>query len=852
MTRIILTSLWSRRRRLLGASIAVVIGVAFLVATLVLGDSMRAGFDSAFSQMYAGTDLVVRSSTEIGADGVTQRGTLDATVAQEINAVPGVERIAISVEGTAQIVGADGTPIGGEGPPTLGGNWIDEPDRTTGGFNPYTLVEGGPPLADEEVVIDRGSATSGDLHIGDRTTILTPDPVPVTIVGIASFGGDDSIGGSSYAGFTLATSQHLFVDDPDRITSVQIAVNDSSSPTVVRSTLQTTLPAGIQVVDRAELVAEQNQMVEDEFIGFFEALLLVFAMVALLVATFSIHNTFSILVAQRTAESALLRALGASRRQVLMSVTIESFIVGLVASAVGLGAGIGLAAGLKELMDVAGFGLPGALGLTVVTETLVVASLIGIGVTLLASVAPAVRASKVAPLASMREAAVDRSSASKRRAIIGATLGAAGGAIVVSASTAGDSALVRAGVGSVVTLVGLILLGPVVARVATSLIGLPVAAIRGPAGKMARRNAMRQPKRTAGTASALMLGTAVVVFFASFGSSVKATFDGILDQSFSNDLVIARTSSTGAPLSADLVTQIAALDQVAVAAALADAPIRLDGAEVLAMAGEPAAVAAVADLQVVKGSMAAVGSLGLAVSDDFAEDRGWVVGRQVPIAFADGGTATLTLNAVYGSRNVLGDIFIPTALWRSHHGRGGDAVVLVTLAEGVNIPDGQAAVQVVADRVGAPDVQNRAQFLADKTADIDESLGLIYGLLGLAILIAVIGIANTLSLSLHERTRELGLLRAVGQSRSQLRSTVRWESVIISIFGTVGGVGLGTFLSWGVVRALSAQEDVGIFRLPVTTLVIVLALAVVAGIVAAIRPARRAARLDILAAIATV
>jgi putative ABC transport system permease protein len=844
-------SLWSRKRRLLGASTAVVIGVAFLVATLILGDSMRTGFATFFADSNKGIDLFIRNGTEVGSDDYVQKGTLDEALVDMLAVQPGVERVAANIEGTAQIVATDGTPIGGEGPPTLGGNWIDDTGVSGPGFNGYSITEGRAPAADNEVVIDRGSAKEGKLHIGDTTTVLTPEPVKVDVVGIVAFGSDDNIGGASYTGFTFGAAQQHLLGQAGRITSILVAADDGVTPEQLRTALIPVLPTDSETLTGAERTEEEKQALNDDFLGFFEAFLLAFAVVALLVATFSIHNTFSILVAQRTRESALLRALGASRRQVLIAVGGEALALSFIASAIGIGAGVGLAAGLKALMDAAGFGLPSAIGLEIETATMVTGMVVGIAVTLVATIAPAIKATRIAPLAAMRDVAVDRSGASKARAILGLLVTAAGVATVFTATRTPDDALATAGLGALVTMIGAVILGPVVATLATSVLGAPVAVLRGHAGSLARRNAMRNPRRSAGTASALMFGTAVVALFATFGSSMKASFEGLVDDSFAGDLVVAQNGFSGSPLPEEMTPAIAALAEVEIAAALANAPIVLDGNDEIATAADPEPFAAAGDLDVIAGSLASMTANGVAVSEAYAGDHGWTIGTVVPVAFADGSTDQLSVEAIYSRRNIVGDVIITDEIWQPHQGRSGDSAILVSLASGVRSADGKAAVQAVSDRFHGPDVQDRNEFANSISEDVDQMLGLIYGLLGLAILIAVLGIANTLSLSIHERTRELGLLRAVGQSRRQLRSTVRWESVIIAIFGTVGGIALGTFLGWGIVRAMLAQEGIGIFEAPIATLVAVLGLAMVAGIVAAVRPARRAAKLDILQAIAT-
>jgi putative ABC transport system permease protein len=530
---------------------------------------------------------------------------------------------------------------------------------------------------------------------------------------------------------------------------------------------------------------------------------------------------------------------------------IESLIVGIVASGIGMLAGIGLANGLDALLDSLGFGIPtSTLGLD--RNTVLASMIVGVGVTLVACLGPAIKASRVAPLAALRDVEVDRSGASKVRAVIGTLVTAGGVALVVLAPENPDSAMSRVGIGALLTLVGVVLVGPVVARTAAGLIGAPIAATRGQTGKLARRNAMRNPRRTAGTASALMLGTAVVALFASFGASIKRSLDELVADAYEGDLVVVQEGWGGVGLSPDLAAEIGALPEVQTSTGLAFANVTIDGeAQDETFAIDPPAVNEVVDLEVVAGSLDSMTSDGLAVSTSMAQDEGWQLGTEVPVAYPDGATGTLAVQALYEDGNILGDLLMHEQAWSAHTPRVDDFIVLISLADGVSIDDGRAAIAPVTERLGAPDVQDRDEYLETATAEVDQMLGLVYGLLGLAILIALLGIANTLSLSLYERTRELGLLRAVGQTRRQLRRTVRWESVIIAVFGTIGGLALGTFIGWGLMRSFKATEGIGTFVAPANTLVIVLVAAMVAGVLAAVRPARRAAKLDVLEAIAT-
>ncbi len=608
--------------------------------------------------------------------------------------------------------------------------------------------------------------------------------------------------------------------------------------------VQATLPDGTEAVTGATLRAEFQHAIDSGFLDFFRSLLLAFAAVAMLVATFSIYNTLSIVVAQRTRESALLRALGASRRQVLRSVVGEAFIVGAVASGIGLAVGYGIAAGLKALL-VEQLQLPGGVLLTGATIT--AALVVGIGVTLVASIAPAVKASRVAPLAALRDVAVDRSAASAKRAIAGLVVTGAGATALIAG---GSMALV--GLGTLVTLVGFVLLGPVVARPAAAVIGAPIAVLRGRAGRLARRNAMRNPRRTAATASALMIGVAVVAAFTVLGASVKASLAHTADTAVLADLVVAQGNSDSAPgLDPAMVPALQQLPQLDAVVGGGIGTIHLDGDTVEPMVMDTARLDAVADMQVQQGSLATLPDDGLAVQSDYAGDRGWTIGTTLPVTFPDGSTSTLTVDALYDLKNLFGDLIVTTGGYAPHATQPTDVVILMTPTPGVTRDAAKAAAQEVTAAFYAPDVQTRSEYLDSVNAQIDQALAFVYGLLAIAVLIAVIGIGNTISLSVYERTRELGLLRAVGQSRRRVRTMVRGEAIVVAIFGTVGGLLLGTAGGWAVVRAIGADEGIVRFALPLDRIAVVVLLGALAGVLAARRPARRAARLDVLAAIAT-
>ena len=841
--RTTLTAAWARKGRLASTSFSVVIGVAFLFATLVLGDTMRSSFSAVFRQANAGADVIVRNAETIGTDDDEVRGHLDRSLVDEVLAVPGVTAVVPQTIGNAQILGTDGSPIGGDGPPTMARDWTDDP------VNPFHLAEGRAPERAGEVVIDARSAEIGDLAVGDETTVLVPEPLPVTVVGIARFGDLSSMSGATFVGFTQTQAIEL-LGAPDEVDELLVR-GDGISEDDLLAAIEPVLPAKAEAMTAAELSAEQQAAVESDFLGFVRLFLLAFAGIALVVASFSIYNTFTILIAQRSRESALLRAIGASRGQVLSSVVIEALVIGLAASVIGIGAGYGLGLGLKALLDMFGLELATA-GLTVGPTAVAASFTVGVAVTVLASLLPALRASRVAPIEALRDAAAESAAISTARIAIGAVAAIAGIGLTVLGPTT-NSAFALVGLGSLLVLAGAVVLGPIVARPAASAIGAPIEQVRGQAGRLARLNAMRNPRRTASSALALVIGTAVVALFATFGSSLQASIDQTVDQSFGGDLVLVQGGFSGAAISPFVGNEVAELPEVDVAVAVANGVARstdTGGGDLLPAATDPARLAALLDMDVEAGSLGDLAPGQVAVGRSFADARRLDIGDELGIEYIDGTEQQLEVGAIYGVEGLLGELIMTTEDWAPHADRPGDVVVLIGLAKGVSLDEGRAAVQAVSDRYAGPEVQDRDEYIDSVAGEVDQLLILVYGLLGLAVLIALLGIANTLSLSIHERTRELGLLRAVGLTRSALRATVRWESVITAVVGTTVGLTVGTFLGWGMVQALATEDGFIIFELPLGTLVVVLGLAVAAGVTAAIRPARRAARLDVLAAIA--
>ncbi|MFP3989798.1 FtsX-like permease family protein [Streptomyces sp. E11-3] len=847
--RISLSSLRAHKRRFAGTSIAVFLGVAFLAGTLVMGDTLRASFDTMFANATSGTDAVVRSSQTITTPGESQgvRQPVDTGLVDEIAKVPGVAAVAPAIEGAGQLVGSDGEPIGGQGPPTVAGNWIDDPE-----LNAYQLAEGRAPEKSGEVVVNRGAAKSGDLKVGDTTTLRTPDPVQVTLVGLATFGGEDGMAQVTYTGMTWADAEKYLTPKPGEAASIQVRAGPGTSQQDLVDALAPVLPDGLEAVTGQAAADENTEMISGQFLDLFTTFLLVFSGIALLVATFSIHNTFAIVVAQRTRENALLRALGAARGQVVGCTLVEAAVVAVLASAAGLLGGIGIAAGLQALFPAIGFPFPEG-DLVVSGLSLLLPLAVGIVVCVGSALLPAVRAGRTAPLAALRESAVDQSGASRARAVTGIALALAAVGITLAGVLATPS-IWLAGTGAVLALAAFVVLGPVASTSAVRVLGGPLDRLRGVTGGLARRNALRSPKRTAATASALMIGVAVVSLFTVFGASLKATMDQTVSRSFAGDVAVSVPGfgASGSGLSPELAGGIARQPEVADAVGLGQGVAEVNGAGRALTVADPVALARGFDLGEVDGSLKDLGTDGIAMSDTEADKRDLKTGSTVELAFTDGEKQDFTVRAVYEQSELAGDYVLTREAWAPHRGQDSDTLVAVTFEDGVSPEEGKAAVSGIAAEYGNPDVQTREEYAESSAGAIDMMLTLVYALLALAVLIALLGIANTLTLAVHERTRELGLLRAVGQTRGQLRAMVRWESVLVAAFGTVGGLALGGFLGWVLVEASEGAGDTAFaFALPPVRLALVALVGLTAGALAGWRPARRAARLDVLRAIGT-
>jgi len=847
--KVTMKNLRAHKRRLLSTSFAIFFGVAFLAGTMMLSDTIGKTFDDLFADVYRDTDAVVRSSSvvegEFGSDDI--RGRIPATLVDEVKDVDGVAEAEGGTQGYAQIVGTNGDVVGnpGMGPPTFGGHWseIDE-------LNPFNLVEGEPPAADDEVVIDRRSADKGDISVGDRIQVLTKDgPIEVTVVGIAKFGDADSPGGASFTLFTEEAAER-YIGEPGMVDSISVLGESGVSQAELRDRIADALSGEDVEVLTGKQITEETQDDIADALSFFTIFLTVFAVVALVVSVFSIYNTFSIIVAQRTRDMALLRAVGASRRQVLGSVIGESAVLGLTASLLGVLGGVAIVYVLKAMLDAFGVDLPAG-GLVLKASTVVVSLVVGFVVTVVAAVGPAVRASRVPPLAALRDVAIDRGGSSRLRLVLGVIVVLLGVAATFSALAGGGSnALFAAGGGVLLVLIGTIVLGPVVARPLSRLIGAPLSRFRGVTGHLAQENSARSPRRTANTAAALLVGVGVVGFFTVLSASIKHSIETIIDRSVTGDFVVDSGTFGGmGGLSPALAEDLNRLPEIDAASGVRYGEADLAGGNEFITAVDPQTFSQIVDTKVTEGSLEDLGDDGLAVFSDTAEEENLAMGDEVTVRFAQTGEQSFRVVAIFDRNDLTGDYIMSTDAFAANVPDQFDSQVYVTLASGVSMEEGRAAIESVADAYPQARVQDQEEFKDSQAAQINQLLGLVYAMLAFAIIIALMGIANTLSLSIHERTRELGLLRAVGMTRSQMRSSVRWESVIIAVFGTLGGLVIAVFFSWAAVSA--ADEEALTFTFPLGSLLILVVLAALAGVLAGLRPASRAAKLDVLRAIAT-
>jgi putative ABC transport system permease protein len=846
MYALALKSILAKKLRTFSTALAVVLGIAFLSGTLVFTDTIRRSFDDLFADVFDTTDVYVRSSTEVDLGfGQTQRGRMPADVADAVREVEGVADIQPVVQGYAQLVGEDGEVVGdpGRGAPTFAMTYVSGP------LSPWRLTDGSRAPSGSEVVVDQGTADAGGVEIGDDVTVLTQTgPHRLTLVGTAMFGSIASPGGASIMLVDLPTSQQLLLDGADEIDALMIdAVQGIDQPTLTER-VAAVLPDGTEALTGTEII-EETQNTIGEGLAFFDTFLLVFAAIGLVVGCFTIYNTFQIVVSQRAREMALLRAVGATQRQVIASQLVEAVVVGVVASVVGLIAGLGVAGLLSEMLAAFGIDVPGG-GTVLATRTVVVSLVVGTIVTVVAATLPAVRAGRIPPLAVIRSMAVGDTQHSRSRLVSGGIVTLFGG-LVYGVGLA-RSELAWVGVGALVTFVGIFVLGPLLARPAARVLGAPVAATMGVAGELAQQNAIRNPKRTARTGGALMVGVALVAAITMIAASTRDWSRDVFGEQFTGDFVVSTSMFNVGGLSPELQLEIAGLPEVAAATGVRVGAAHDDelDRDLQYVAVDPATVTELFDIGMPSDDLAQLSSDGVLLHDGEAADRGVDVGDQLTWTFLDGRTRTLTVEGIYTKDDLAGRVVISHAL----HERSGvdqfDFSIYIESVAAVDDAEVTRALETVVDAYPNAKVESKTAYIDSQAAQIDPILNLMYGLLALAVLIALVNIANSLTLSIHERKHELGLLRAVGMTGGQTRHCVELEAMLVAVIGTLTGLVVGTFFGWSI-SIVGRGTTWDAFVLPVQPLVVIALLAIAGALLSALRPAWHASKLDVLRAIAT-
>jgi putative ABC transport system permease protein len=851
-----LRNVGARKWRAVSTALAVFFGVAMIAGTLMLTDSVNRSFDQIFTEVNAGIDVTVRPRVAVESEfGPLPGKGMDASVLDEVEATPGVAKAQGSIgDASLTILDAEGERIGPPqgGPPHIAISPLEEP------FESFEIVEGERPTTADQVAIDSIAAEEEGYEVGQTVRITGPAGAKeYEISGIGEFGSGTPLGGASLAQFILPEAQRLTGKD-GQFDEIEVQADEGTIPEQLAAALAQRLPRSVEVRTGAETAEEDAGDIQEGF-GFLETALLVFGGIAVFVGAFLIFNTFSITVAQRVREFAMLRTLGASARQVLAAVLAEAAIVGLLASALGIAGGFAFVELIKAAFKGMGFELPTS-GLVVDTTTIAIAIVVGVGATVVSALVPALRATRVAPLEALRESAGSQAEVARRRrrgSVIAALMSVAGLALILIGLFATEDvgpALLRMGVGLVLVFIALAMLGASYVPALSRAIGWPVERLRGVTGRLARENAQRQPGRTAITAGALMVGVTLVVFVGVFTDSIKASIDDTLDRQFAGDVAIVNTDGFS-PIPSAIAEEVAGIEGVETVSPIAQAPAEVDGVEddILLNGIEPAGVAEIANLDWDEGSdelLADLGPTGALVESGWGEDNGVAVGDEVTMTGPQGDRIAAMVEGSVDDQAglVVASLALPRQTLREQLGVRDDLITFAAFAPSADAAATRERVDaLLEERFPNAEARSQQELKDDQAQQIDQLVALIYVLLGLSVLVSLFGVANTLSLTIFERTRELGMLRAIGASRRQMRRMIRYETVITTLLGTIVGTVVGLGLG---AAAVSALEEEGLeLSISLTLPITVLVLAIIFGVIAATRPARRAARLNVIEAL---
>lgn len=845
MFRIALKSIVGRKARLVLTSLAVILGTAFLSGTSVFSATLDRTFNNLFEDVFKNIDGYVRSTQVVEGDfGVIERQRIPADYVDKVLAVPGVSDAVPDIQAFARIVGKDGKPIGteGAGPPTFGSVAVEFKGAL------WTIAQGRFPNGPAEVALDEASAEKAGYVLGDTVKVVAQSGSRTfTMVGIASYGDVRSPGGATFALFDVATAAE-FLGKPGFVDAILVVGDGSRSDDALAKDIDTIFEPSqkVETLTGAEITKETQDDI-GQALSFFSIFLTIFSVIALGVGSFVIYNVFSISAAQRQKENALLRALGANRAQITRSMLIESLVVGLFGSLLGFVGGIGISKLLSVALPALGFDLPSG-GLVITASILINTVVVGLIVTVLSAVLPARRAGKVPPLAAMRATAIETAGPGRVRLLWG--LGSMLVGLGIIGAVIGGSSNNLLGFGVLFVFVGTIVIGPSIARPVALFLGRPAETLRGVTGQMARQNAARNPKRTSRTSAPVLIGVALVTAVSALAASINGQISDIFTEQFKGDYAVNSNAQGFGGLSPNLATTLSKIEGVDDASGIGTALTKINDKGRTLIVISPSTIGGNYDIGLVNADYSVLDKDGILISESLAKRDDLKIGSVIPVTFGDGVTRDLTVRALYVHDDLAGDRVISRETFAGTTVSSFDFSIYITLDKDANNEKVRAELQKVVDDYGQGKLLSRDEYIDEQAGQVNQLLGLIYGLLALSVIIAIVGIIITLLLSVFERQREIGLLRAVGMTRSQVRTTVRWESVITSLLGAVLGIVLGLGLGWVIVYALRDQGLTS-FQVPVGSTVFIMVMSFVVGVLAAVYPAWRATKVDMLDALNT-
>lgn len=835
MGKVTRRNLAAHKLRLALTGLSVILGVAFVAGTLLFTDTITHSFDNLFNRVGKGIAVQVKGKDLVGGNAdATETAPVPASFVDTLRKIDGATQVTGRVQGYAALIGKDGKLVGGGGPPQIGVNW-------TGSDPADKLASGHVPQAPDEVAIDPETAKKAGLQVGDQARILTKDkPQTFTIAGIVDNG---SLNGATLTWFQTPVAERLLYR-PGAFSSVEIKAQSGISEQTMLDRVKQVLPGDLTAITGTQMRKDaQSQL--DQVMNIFRIFLLVFAGISMFVGSFIIFNTFTMLVAQRTRELALLRAVGAARGQVTRTVLGEAVGVGVVGSTFGLGLGVGIALVLQAFFKSQGLDLKGGLYFT--ATPVIWSYVVGITVTVVAAYFPARRAAKIPPVAAMRDDVALPQRSLRIRILMGAVLTLIGAALMgVGIFGGGSQPLIPLGIGTVLVFLGVAMLAPVISTPVVRMIGAGLPRLFRTPGRLAYHNAQRNPRRTASTAAALMIGLSLVSMVAVIGSSLGASIDKAVDDQFGADYIVSPSGGGGGGFSPATAQTIAAVPGVTRATPVFAGQMKLDGQRAAYQSGDTAGLFKAAKGQLVKGGLD-LGSDGMLIDEDLAKKKNWTVGSTAQATFNTGPAQTLTVKGIFKKSDFLGNRVIALPVYQAHTTNQLAVVVLIDANQSAAT---KTAIENSIKDYPNLKVSDQTGLKADARKQVQGLVTFLTIMLVLSIIIAAFGVINTIALSVIERTREIGLLRAVGTSRRQIRRMIRLEAVVIAVFGGLLGIALG--IAFGVAIQQGAQDNgISVLQVPYGTLIIYVIIAGIIGVLAALWPAWRAGRMDVLKAIST-